>query len=97
MAVKSKIEITGGPHAKNTKITVDGEEVPGIYHAEVILDVNDAVRVKMEHFMTAAVSVSGTIEKSYKVAIYRARMIEAIGDTISDALHHAAELLAGAE
>lgn len=41
-----KVLLTGGPHAKDTKLLVNGEEVPGVTRVEIVLDVNDVIRIK---------------------------------------------------
>ena len=103
---RSEIEITGGPHAKNMKIMVDGEEVIGLYHADVQLDVNDAVKVTLSHFMTAVIKVTADVVENYKVAVYRVtigddgtvdqeKLAEEAGNTISEALNHCASRLMG--
>lgn len=62
------IKITGGPHAKNTKITVNGDEIPKVTRVEVTLDVNDAVRVTTYHLASADIELEvapGMIENGY--------------------------------
>jgi hypothetical protein len=35
------MKLTGGPHGKNLKLEVDGEELRGVYHVDMAVDVND--------------------------------------------------------
>jgi len=44
------IRLTGGPHAKNTVLTVDGVEQKAVSRVDVSFDVHDAVRVRVRHY-----------------------------------------------
>ena len=65
-----KITITGGPHAKNTKMLVDGVEVKALSHIDVSFDINDAVRVTTHSYVeTAELEVEGI----FTTRVYLAR------------------------
>lgn len=49
--------ITGGPHAKNLKIEVDGVPLQRVTRAEVVFDTTDAVRIKTFHIAEAEIEV----------------------------------------
>src|SRR5262245_13411472 len=49
-------KITGGPHGKNAKLEIDGVE-KRVHRVEVVIDVNDAVRVTTYQTLSAAIEV----------------------------------------
>ena len=52
-----KAEITGGPHGKNTVLTVDGQKVEKVHRVELTLDVRDVVRMTTFQFVDARVEI----------------------------------------
>ena len=57
-----QVEIEGGPHAKNTKVTIDGKPVPALTRAVVTMDVNDAARIELHQYIDyAKLQVEGVI------------------------------------
>jgi hypothetical protein len=62
-----KVHITGGPHAKNTELTIDGVKVAGVHRAEITLDVNDIARLRLWQIIEADLDleVAGTIERKF--------------------------------
>lgn len=51
-----KVEITGGPAGKDTKLVVDGVMQEAVHRVEITLDVNDAVRVTTFQFAEVVAS-----------------------------------------
>jgi hypothetical protein len=67
----SKVKLTGGPHGKDTKLEVDGEEVHGVHRVVLVADINDAIRITTYQIVTAAVEASGVWEDGGFTAIVK--------------------------
>lgn len=52
-----ELTIEGGVHGKDTVVRINGERVERVTRAEVVFDVNDAVRLTTHQLVRAAVSV----------------------------------------
>lgn len=57
------VKITGGPHAMNTKVTVDGQDIPKVGRVEIVADVKDAIRVKTFQFAEIDIEVEATVQR----------------------------------
>jgi len=57
-----KVKITGGPHAMNTKLTVDGQELAKVARVEIVADVHDAIRIKTFQFAEIEIEVEAKHE-----------------------------------
>jgi hypothetical protein len=51
------VEITGGPHGKNTQLKVDGKVIPKVHRVDLSLSVNDVVRLTTYQFVQAMVEL----------------------------------------
>lgn len=63
------IRITGGPHAKNTKVQIDDEQIKGVHSVEIKADVNDVVRVKLGMYSEITVDTDAMIEDVFRVDV----------------------------
>lgn len=69
----AKVEITGGPHGHNTRYLVDGVLQRSVSRAEVVFDVNDAIRIKTYQFGVVSVNVevkSGAVVHAVRVVVH---------------------------
>lgn len=65
----ARVKITGGPHAMNTIVMVDGQKLAGITAVEVALDVHDAPRITTHSFAEVTVDVEGVVTTLFDVRV----------------------------
>lgn len=94
-----KVRVEGGPHGRNLKLTVDGEELKGVHRAELIFDVHDVVRIKTSQFVEAIVEIEeAKLVPSARVKVIRPSLegaayevlAESAADTVWEALYDCA-------
>jgi hypothetical protein len=97
--VTTNIELTGGPHGRNTKLLIDGHEMHGLHRVELVADVNDVIRVTAYHYAAVTASVEGVDAQAW-VAKVQCRseerwevVAEATADKLSQALFDCARQL----
>ena len=95
-----KLHVTGGPHGKNMKVTLDGEPLTNAYRIELQAGVDDAVRIHVSYIMITMdpVEVEGVVE--HRVLLKRASpetdeyaYVEAVGDSLAKAIRTLADTL----
>lgn len=74
------VEITGGPHGKNTKVAIDGEEVRGITGLSFRVGVNDVAKLQLDQIVQLAVRYETADievpEPAYVASVYRREIVD---------------------
>ena len=65
------VSIRGGPHGRKVDTKVGGETVPNIHRTEIVIDVNDAIRVTNYQFLAVdfEAEVVGGAQKGWIVKV----------------------------
>ena len=79
-----QVTITGGPHGKDTELTIDGVRAKGAHRVEAVWDVKDAVRLTVHSLVTARFDGEAVVR--YRVMIRDDKVTEEEGKTIVEDL-----------
>lgn len=83
------VRITGGPHGKNTHITIDGEPMRGVYELELTAGAQDVIRLTTRQIVVVEADLEVTNAMHVgsfggSVRLKRVRIDESGGEFYSD-------------
>lgn len=57
-----RVKVAGGPHGRNLEMTVGDQRLDGVHRVEIVMDVNDVVRMKTFQFVAVDIDTEAIVE-----------------------------------